>query len=222
VITRVSSNRSQCYILINLLLVVNENDQTLEAYNQKTEAYVGATPRVVSGDVKIWLDKSLSLAKSGGKILEIGSAFGRDAAYIKNKGFDITASDGSKKFVELMQKNGLEAKLINAITDELGGPYDLIYANAVLLHFTIQQTEEVLDKFRKALKKRGILSMRLKKGKGSEWSSDKINAPRFFQYWQAGELITLIEKHGFDLIELTRGSSQSNDFKWLQVIARKG
>lgn len=203
------------------MYLMDENSKTLRSYNSGADSYIAGTPSIVTGDVKVWLDKSLSLLKPGSSILEIGSAFGRDATYMQRKGFSVFPTDGSKSFVKFMETQKLKAKLLNAITDDLDGPYDMIYANAVLLHFTTKQVENVLDKIHGALKKRGILSFSVKKGNGSEWTTQKIKKPRFFQYWQDEDLINLIDTHGFDLVELTHGSNDLGDFKWLQVVARK-
>jgi 2-polyprenyl-3-methyl-5-hydroxy-6-metoxy-1,4-benzoquinol methylase len=200
---------------------MDENTKTLQTYNSKINDYIAATPKVVTGDVKIWLDKSLSFLKPGSTILEIGSAFGRDATYIAEQGFRVYPTDASEKFVDFMKAHNIRAKLLNAITDSLDGPYNMIYANAVLVHFTVEQTEKVLDKIHDVLKKGGIFAFRIKRGDGNEWSSEKVGGLRYYQYWQPEEIAKLVNKHNFELIELTKGSSDFNDFKWLQVIARK-
>jgi SAM-dependent methyltransferase len=178
------------------------------------------TPKVVVDDVKAWIDRSLDQIAKEGTILELGSGFGRDANFIESNGFKVIRSEAVHGVVDFMQRNGQNAKLLNAITDDLGGPYDMVFADAVLLHFTRADTEQVLKKICNALKTKGILSFRLKQGDGSGWEGGSFGSPRFFQYWQPNELEDLLGKTGFIVPSLDEGHSKFNKFNWLQVVAR--
>ena len=112
------------------------NKKTLQSYEAHVTEYIAGTPQAVDGHVQDWIDRSLSYISAGSTILEIGSAFGRDADYIESHGYRVERTDATKSFVEFLRKHGHDAKVLNALTDELGGPYDMALANAVLLHFT--------------------------------------------------------------------------------------
>ena len=77
--------------------------------------------------------------------------------------------------------------------------YDLIFANCVFLHFTPKELEMVLIKVYKALTYDGALAFSVKKGEGETWSSLKIDAPRYFCYWDRFSMDNLLQKVGFSL-----------------------
>ena len=159
------------------------NKKTLAAYQQGVKQY-NAASLPISGSVKDWIDASLALLTPSAHILELGSAHGRDADYIENKGFKIDRTDAAQAFVDYLKDQNKDARLLNALTDDYGGPYNMIYANAVLLHFTPEQTKAVLQKVHDALKPNGLFSFSVKIGDGSAWSEAKLNAPRYFTYWR--------------------------------------
>jgi SAM-dependent methyltransferase len=194
---------------------------TIDTYNTHVQRYVDKTPGVVSGNVRTWVDASLGYLAADAEILEIGSASGRDADYIESKGYKVRRSDAAIGFVELLRNQGhSDTRLLNVLTDELGGPYDMVFADAVLLHFTVEEATIVLQKVRSSLKPAGIFSFRLKRGDGSEWSNEGLGAPRFFQYWQPDTLESLLRANEFDVLSLEDRPSTFNTYSWLQVIAR--
>lgn len=192
------------------------NEQTLDSYNNYLQEYIDGTPHEVSGGQKIWIDTALAKLPSNARILEIGSGFGRDADYMESKGFAVARTDAAQSFVGYMNQNGKNTELLNVITDEIEGSFDMIFANAVLLHLTPEELNATLGKIRLALRREGILTFTMKRGSGSEWSEAKIGAPRFFQYWEQKPLIQILEESGF----IISWSSAKTDEKWLHIIAK--
>jgi len=199
----------------------NSNQETLSSYEGHIDEYINGTPREVVGDVKVWIDATLQGLSSDARILEFGSAFGRDAAYIENAGYHVQRTDATQGFVDLLRKQGYATDRLNAITDELPAGYDLIFADAVLLHFTPEDTKIVLSKVFQALNDGGCFSFSLKQGEGEEWSNAKLGAPRYFCYWQQNDIIELLKTVGFDTIEVATGSLGRNNSEWLHIIAKK-
>ena len=179
----------------------HHNNCTLEAYQSGIEAYVNGTPSEVTGAVKTWIDTTLSLLPAQPRIIEIGSAFGRDALYMESQGYHVERTDATKGFVDLLEHKGYSARLFNILTDSFTSTYDLVYANAVFLHFTPEELHQVFDKIYCALSTGGYLSFSVKQGIGEEWTSVKVGNPRYFCYWQADALQTLLEAHDFILVE---------------------
>ncbi len=70
-------------------------------------------------------------------MLEIGSATGRDAAVLEARGLKVRRTDATPAFVDRLRADGVAADVLNVITDELGGPWDAIYAGAVFLHLNV-------------------------------------------------------------------------------------
>ena len=199
---------------------MRDNDKTLLAYEEDPQGYIDKTPTPMVGDKKDWVDLALSMIAQSAKILELGSGFGRDADYIESQGFRVQRSEAARSFIMMMEKGGHKPILLNAITGEYGGPYDLIFANAVLLHFTPEETLTVMKKANNALAPGGLFAFRLKSGSGSEWDTS-MKLPRRMHYWMPDDLKKVVTESGFEIASFQAGLSAYNKFKWLQVIARK-
>lgn len=202
---------------------MRENDTTLQSYEAHVQEYIDGTPQEVSGHVKEWLDRALSLVPKDGHVLELGSAFGRDAIYVEQQGYQVQRTDATQGFVDLLNNQGHDARLLNAITGDFGSGWNLIFANAVLLHFTPEETEVVLKKAHESLAENGIFAFTVKQGEGSGWSEEKLGAPRYFNYWDTESLQSLLTSTGFGDVEVNDGNdghSHSNA-KWIHVIAHK-
>ena len=195
------------------------NHKTLQTYEHSVQRYVKKTPAVASAHVTEWIDRALARLSPADPILELGSAFGRDADYIEAKGFTVQRSDAAKGFVRLLRDQGHPAKVLNVLTDDLGGAYHLIIANAVFLHFKAEELRKALGVVYHHLRPGGTLAFTVKQGQGSGWSSEEMDGPRFFCYWQPAKLRKLVVEAGFEDIELTKGTSPNA--KWLHVIATK-
>jgi len=199
---------------------MNDNQKTVESYEAHVAEYINGTPQTVDGTVKEWIDAAVSELPLDARILEIGSAFGRDATYLQNMGFKIQCTDVTKGFVKLLKEQGFDARELNALTDDLGGPYDLIFAQAVLLHFTPEETKSVIAKAYNALDEGGRFAFTVKQGEGEKWTDEKLNAPRYFCYWTAETLRPVIEAAGFSDIKI-EGDKATGSAIWVQVIAKK-
>ncbi len=200
----------------------NDNDRTIQSYNDHVAEYIAGTPQVVSGAVKDWIDHALALLPAGGHILELGSGFGRDADYFTSLGFKVDLTDAPPKFVDYLRSHGHpNARRLNALTDDFGGPYDMLFANAVLIHFNSSQVSEVLAKALASLKPGGILAVSLKQGDGEEWTEEKFSPPRHYTYWQKPALRAAIEEAGFSIDAIIEGTSTHRPVHWFRVVARK-
>lgn len=199
----------------------DSNAETLRSYQARTHEYVEGTHNVVDGAAKDWIDRALSRLSAQAKILEVGSAFGRDAAYIKAQGFALECTDAVHAFVERLQSAGFNARQLNLLTDALPGPYDLILANAVLLHFNRSEFAFALKNVFRALAPGGRLAISLKRGQGEGWSNHKLDAPRFFFYWEQETLEPLLKDCGFREWAIAEAITDRLHTEWLFVIARK-
>lgn len=199
---------------------MNDNQKTLQTYQDKTQEYVNGTP-AIDDTIKSWLDNSLSCIPQNGRILEVGSGFGRDAEYVRNKGYEIVCSDAVPNFVDILHKNGFEAQLLDLLNDKIVGTYNMVLADAVLLHFSPEEAQNVSRKIHTALQQAGIFALRMKQGDGPVWSDEKLGEPRYFYYWRPDELKTLLENAGFEWLSMTESYTSHNDANWMHIIARK-
>lgn len=193
------------------------NAATLRAYQGGVSQYADATAANVSESAGRWMAAAVDGLSQGASILELGSAVGRDALYLQSLGYSVLCSDAVPGFVELLQQEGLSATQLDLTTDELGGPYDLVLANAVLLHFRRQEVPPIIDKIADSLGDVGRLALRLKRGKGEGWESGKFDSPCYFCYWTRPEMENLLGGMGFrsDITE-TMGRSGKG---WLNIVA---
>ncbi|HVI52281.1 MAG TPA: methyltransferase domain-containing protein [Candidatus Sulfotelmatobacter sp.] len=199
--------------------MAGSNDETLRSYAARVQEYVLGTSQTVSGPSKDWIDRALAGLPGSARVMELGSAFGRDAAYMASLGYDVECTDAVDGFVALLQSRGFRARSFNALTDELAGPYDLVMANAVLLHFTADELAVVLERLRRALAPGGRLAFSLKAGEGEEWSSAKLAAPRYFRYWEQDGVAALLRAAGFAGWQAWEAVTDRAHARWLYVIA---
>lgn len=196
-----------------------DNDKTLQSYNDHIDEYVTSTPQQIDGEFKEWIERVLSKIPKGSTILELGTSFGRDADYMESKGFKVIRTDAAQGFVDLLKNQGHDAHLLNALKDDFGSELDMIFANAVLLHFEPEEVNAVIQKAYDSLKQNGFFVFSLKEGDGAEWSEAKLNSPRYFIYWSETDLRDVLS--GFDFRDIELSKRDSGRDKWLQVIAKK-
>lgn len=198
-----------------------DNRTTLSSYDNNIDEYISNTPHKVDGDIEEWILETLKRLPTNSKILEIGSGFSRDADYIESLGYSVERTDASKGFVDYMRSKGKDAGLLDVLKDSISGSYDLIFADAVFLHFTKGEIKTVFSKCNNSLNQNGILSFSLKEGSGEEWSTEKLSNPRFFRYWEKDELARELSLYGFTIISAELKEAPQDSPKWLHIIAQK-
>lgn len=198
----------------------NETDKTIETYKENFQKYIERTPSEVVGAFKEWEDIFCSFITEGNKIFEIGSATGRDARYFKSKGFEVFCTDVIPEALEGLKKEGFETAEFNFKdnpSEKWIDSFDGVFANAVFLHATQQEFEQNLLNIYEILKEDGILAFSLKIGQGEEVLLAKMDAPRFFRYYEKEELEKILAKYPYQIISINK---VDND-KWLHVILKK-
>lgn len=201
----------------------DSNRQTIQSYQDHANEYIAGTPQTLLPGLEKLLDAAVDEMGLEASILEIGSAFGRDAAYLQSLGYSVDCTDATPAFVDYLNSHGFEATIFNAITNEIPGKYDLILALAVLLHFTPQEFSLALQKICAALKPGGRFVFSLKQGDGEKWSSQKLGAPRYFCFWQENQVLAELKKAGFARTETCNCSYSisTSGNRWLGFIARR-
>ena len=196
------------------------NNRTVESYNAHIQEYIDGTPHEVSGVVKDWLDGSLADMPKDARILEFGSAFGRDTEYLAGLGYTVECTDATPAFVDLLQQKGFDAKVLNAITDELPQGFDFVLANAVLLHFTRDEASQVIKKVFDALNTNGRFAFTLLQSTKDNTWDNRLGAPRFFCYWTEPQIREVLESAGFCGVEIS-GDKETANATWLRIVAKK-
>nr|WP_314087957.1 class I SAM-dependent methyltransferase [uncultured Shinella sp.] len=163
-------------------------DQTLSFYNANAEQYSAnkgtPDPRLFG-----FLDR----CKPDGKILELGTGGGVDAAAIIGRGFDLDATDGSPELAAIASRRiGLPVRTMLFNELDVVGQYDGVYACASLTHAPRSQLVGVIERIHRALNEAGVVWASFKAGAGE--GQDAFG--RGYNYLSQAELITLWQNAG--------------------------
>jgi len=193
-------------------------DLTLDAYRRHALRYAQRTPTEPSP-----LVAELSrLLPAGSSVLELGCGTGRDADALEAAGFTVDRTDAAASFVALQHAAGHRARVLDVREADFGGPYEAVFANAVLLHVPRARLRGVLRRARTATRSGGVMVASLKEGDGESWSDAKLEVPRHFVFWRADALAEAFVAAGWTDIEVRDSSSPESAEGWITVNARNG
>lgn len=193
------------------------DDVTIATYQAGAEQYREQTS-TPGETVLAFLDRLVEAAPPEATVLELGSGPGLDAVLLERRGLRVDRTDGTPAFVEMMRADGHAARRLDIRTDDFGGPYDVVLADAVLLHLTRPEFAAALRKARAAVNDGGLLAFTLKEGDGDEWHTRKLGRPRFFTYWREPDLRAELAAAGWEPIWLEHVPGQLEP--WLHGICR--
>ena len=131
-------------------------------------------------------------------------------------GYTPNLTDASAAFVEYLRENGLLANVLDIINQAPPKKYDVIVACAVFLHFTDEDFQKAVINVRDALKDGGKFAFSVKQGEGEEWTEEKMDAPRYFNYYSPERLKEKLGKAGMKIIDI-----QLDGQKWMQVVSMR-
>jgi SAM-dependent methyltransferase len=190
--------------------------RTMRSYEDAADQYLAATPETLPTTMVSFIDQLAADVGTRGRTLELGTASGRDALAFEGRGVRVERSDATHAFVERLRESGYPARHLDLRCDPLGGPYDLIYANAVFLHFPPDELANVLVRTARALTPGGQLAFTVKAGDGSSWTDAKLGKPRHFHYWSENDLKHFLEVKGWLVIQCESKPSETGQV-WLFV-----
>ncbi len=194
------------------------NAETLQTYESRADLYRDTSRAPQDGWLMDFFDRIVGSLPPGARVLELGSATGANARVLAGKGLQVHPSDATRSFLEMMRADGLDPAALNALTNDLGGPWEAVVAFAVFLHFSPDELARVLTKVRHGIGAGGVLAITVKEGDGSAWSEHKLGLPRHFTYWRSRLLQELLEANGWRVESLD--CRQGHRDRWLLVLAR--
>ena len=174
----------------------DDNAATLRTYERAAQLYRERSGRTAMDDGLVEL--VTAHAPAGARVLEIGSGPGFDAAVLEHRGFSVRRTDATAAFVEMLRAQGHQAHLLDVRTDDIGGRYDVVFAQAVLLHIDRAELPRVLARLSAAVRPGGLLAFSLKEGDGEAWSSHKVELPRHFVFWREEPLRAVLVGAGWE------------------------
>jgi SAM-dependent methyltransferase len=184
---------------------------TLQTYQAHAAAYIARSVSVTYPPwYDLWLTDFCQELTSGGpdagrpRVLEIGSAHGRDARVLEQLGADVQRSDVTPAFADYLRAQGQDVWSINVLTDPpVDHRFDGVLAAAVLHHFTIRELRIALGWIRSVLRPGGVFAFCTRRGDGDEYETARLGAPRYFRYHQPAELWTILDAADCEVITLT-------------------
>jgi SAM-dependent methyltransferase len=195
------------------------NTATLAVYEQSADRYRESQSPAPEWHVA-FLDRVVAALPPGASVLELGSGTGDDARYLLSRGLAVHPSDAAASFVDAMRRDGLPARRVDVLTDDLRGPWDAVVAFAMLLHLTPAELGRALHRMRDAVRPDGLLAVSVKEGDGAGWSDHRLGMPRYFTYWRVEPLAQIVERHGWRVEHVEQQAGRQDD--WIQLIARRG
>ena len=199
-------------------MVTDPTDVTLASYEEGVEAYCARSPVTVVPAVASLLEAVIQRVP-GGSVLELGSGPGREAAYLEGRGLTVERTDACLAFVDQPRGQGHAARVLDVRTGALGGPFDAVLANAVLLHLARDDFRRAVAACHAATREGGLLALTLKEGDGEAWSTAKLDAPRWFVYWRTGDLRDVLENVGWQILQVDRVTGRYEP--WLHALCQR-
>lgn len=133
---------------------------TMNFYNSSADEYVAdkdaPNPRLFA---------FLKRCRAAGKILELGTGGGVDAAAILSSGFDLDATDGSSELAAIASHR-LGQPVRTMLFNELDAVelYDGVYACASLTHAPRAEVRNIIERIHRALRDNGVVWASFKVG----------------------------------------------------------
>ena len=193
------------------------NEKTIDYYNINAESFVNQT---VSVDFKKTQDRFLNCL-NGNKILDFGCGSGRDTKYFLDKGYDVTAIDGSEELCKKASDyTGIEVKHMYFQELREREAYDGIWACSSILHLNRIELKDVFIRMRDALTTDGIIYTSFKYG-----NSEGERNGRYFIDFTLDLFKTFIsDVNGLTIIDNWISSDvrpERGEEKWLNLILKK-
>ena len=157
---------------------------------------------------------------SGKNVLDIGCGAGQITDYLTKKGIDAVGIDFSEKLLKIARKNFPNSKFVCAdICDyEQAEQVDGIITKDMLFHLSDENIIQVLGKFRKFLKKNGVLCilMDMPQQAGEHIFIEELDDRYkiYYNYLTPEKLKKLLEKSGFDIrkIQLVKENDNASSY----------
>ena len=193
-------------------------NNTINYYNQNAESFIANTQ---NADMHPTQERFLRLLDANTSILDFGCGSGRDTKYFLEKGYQVTATDGSAELCRLASEFiGIKVKEMLFQELDAMNQYDGIWACSSILHLPKKELLPVIWKMCEALKDNGIIYTSFKYG---DFEGERNG--RYFTDFTEKTFREFIEKIPKLMIEEHWITSDvrpgRGEEKWLNLILRK-
>lgn len=191
---------------------------TLKYYEQNADAFIENTVNV---DFTYTQDKFIAYLGANAHILDFGCGSGRDTKYFLEKGFRVTAIDGSEELCKYATElTGIQVKQMyfQDLTEQES--YDAIWACSSILHLPYDELKSVLQKMADATKAQGYIYTSFKYGtfegeRNGRYFTD-MDEEKFGELLSEIPELKLIEQWVTGDVRPGRGEE-----KWLNLMLKK-
>jgi len=193
-------------------------NKTLSYYNNSAKSFIEGT---IDADVSDLRRRFHDYLPASAHILDLGCGSGRDSKAFLDKGYTVTAMDGSMECCKLASDYiGQEVRCKSFEELDFDREFDGVWACASLLHVTYEELTGIFKKIAQALKPGGILYASFKYG---DFEGERNG--RYFTDLTEERLKVLLEPvESLEIIEtfVTQDLREDRDGeKWLDVILKK-
>ena len=193
-------------------------NNTINYYNQNAENFIANTQ---NADMHPTQERFLRLLDANTSILDFGCGSGRDTKYFLEKGYRVTATDGSSELCRLASEfTGIKVKEMLFQELDAMNQYDGIWACSSILHLPKKELLPVIQKMCEALKDNGIIYTSFKYG---DFEGERNG--RYFTDFTEKTFREVVEKIPELTIEEHWITSDvrpgRGEEKWLNLILRK-
>lgn len=193
-------------------------NNTINYYNQNAENFIANTQ---NADMHPTQERFLRLLDANTSILDFGCGSGRDTKYFLEKGYRVTATDGSSELCRLASEfTGIKVKEMLFQELDAINQYDGIWACSSILHLPKKELLPVIQKMCEALKDNGIIYTSFKYG---DFEGERNG--RYFTDFTEKTFREVVEKIPELTIEEHWITSDvrpgRGEEKWLNLILRK-
>lgn len=194
------------------------NTATIDFYNSNAGGYFNST---VDADMSDCCERFLKYLMPGDYIIDIGAGSGRDIRYFLNRGYKVEGIDASSELCKLASEYTGVAVQCQTI-QEWNPPctYKGIWANASLVHLSIEEIQDFIYKIPGILQEGGVAYFSFKSGIVTGADSEG----RFFTNVTEQEVQQIIKKStAISVVDMWKTEDKLNrdGFYWINVIVQK-
>ena len=172
-------------------------DITIQTYQDNFDMYKEKTPSEMSGEFVAWMNAFAALLPKDAYVFEFGSAEGRDARYLRDRGIQMHCTDVIPQALEELSVDNFKTAMYDFREDPHDSWYDAydgVLAKAVFLHASQEMFEKALRNISMMVKHQGVTCLTFKVGKGDDIETDKLGGMRYFKLYEEDELMEIIRQ----------------------------
>jgi len=179
-----------------------QEDKTIKYYDEHAEEWAASHSGL--NEKSFWnieMERFHKLLPQG-KLIEIGSGTGRDAADLIEMGYDYVGTDASDGFLKLARdrnpKSNFKKVRVQKLAENFSeNEFDGFWTAATLLHIPKGEAGESLENIYTIVKNGGVGFISIKEGEGE--IEDETS--RLFSFYSQDEFSELLKRHNFEILE---------------------